>query len=171
VIAPLVLRSTYRRRAGANADSAWFGTFDLELASTSGASIEHRAPSTEHRAPSAGPPSTSPPSTSHPDADDDARDRTMVPAGDTPVVSATPHPRHVMLGSGAERHQRARLVGPTTAVAEVWRSVAELGRRAGWDVLDPIGADSDATPTTLAIVDELAEEAYDLDIAGGAITV
>lgn len=40
VIAPLVLRSTYRRRAGANADSAWFGTFDLELASTSGASIE-----------------------------------------------------------------------------------------------------------------------------------
>jgi len=242
VMTPLVLRSTYRRRAGATADSTWFGTFDLELASTSGASIElptgsrlalwctmqleptaasgvrvverlaghlvleptgrgvwtispWRIDGLQSRFPARhandGPeaawvilpdnstieidvePSraSTPPSTDHPDADNDARDRTMVPSGDTPVVSATPHPRHVVLGSGAERHQRARLVEPTTAVAEVWRSVAELGRRAGWDVLDPIRADSDATPTTVAIVDELAEEAYDLDIAEGAITV
>ena len=242
VMTPLVLRSTYRRRAGANADSAWFGTFDLELASTSGASIElptgsrlalwctmqlepvassgvrkverlaghlvleptgcgvwttspWRIGGLQSRFPARhandGPeaawvilpdhstieidvePSraTNPPSAVQPDTSNDARDRTMVPSGDTPGVSVTPHPRHVMLNAGAERHQRARLVGPTTAVAETWSSVADLGRRAGWGVLDPIGADSDATPTTVTIVDELAEEAYDIDIANGAIAV
>ena len=242
VMTPLVLRSTYRRRAGANADSAWFGTFDLELASTSGASIElptgsrlalwctmqleptaasgvrvverlaghlvleptgcgvwttssWRIDDLQSRFPARhandGPevawvilpdhstieidvePSaaTNPPSAVQPDTSSHALDRTMVPSGDTPVVSVTPHPRHIMLSAGAERHQRARLVGPTTAVAEMWSSVADLGRRAGWGVLDPIGADSDASPTTVTIVDELAEEAYDIDIANGAIAV
>ena len=242
VMTPLVLRSTYRRRTGANADSAWFGTFDLELASTSGASIElptgsrlalwctmqlepvaasgvrvverlaghlvleptgcgvwttssWRIDGLQSRFPARhandGPevawvilpdhstieidvePSTAtnPPSAVQPDTSSDARDGTMVPSGDTPGVSVTPHPRHIMLSAGAERHQRARLVGPTTAVAETWSSVADLGRRAGWGVLDPIGADSNATPTTVTIVDELAEEAYDIDIANGAIAV
>ena len=53
----------------------------------------------------------------------------------------------------------------------MWSSVADLGRRAGWGVLEPIRADSDATPTTVFVVDELAEEAYDIDIANGAIAV
>ena len=90
---------------------------------------------------------------------------------DPSVVQVTPHPRQVELGSAAVRHRRARLAGGTPAVAEVWSSGAELGRRSGWNVVDPLGADSDATPATLAIVEGLAEEAYDLDIANGAITV
>jgi len=242
LMTPLVLRSTYRRRAGATADSSWCGTFDLELASTSGASIElptgsrlalwctmqleptaasgvrvverlaghlvleptgrgvwaaspWRIDGLQSRFPARhandGPeaawvvlpdhstieihvePSraSNPPSADHSDADNDAGNRTMVPSSEQPVVSVTPYPRHIMLGAGTARLQHARLAAPATAVAEVWSSVAELARRAGWDVLDPIGADSDAAPTTLAIVDELDEEAYDLDITEGAITV
>lgn len=97
---------------------------------------------------------------------------------DASVVVVIPHPRLVELGSAAAHHRRARLAVPTTAVAgawssvaEVWSSVVELGRRAGWDVLDPIGTEGSATPATLALADELTEEAYELDITNEAITV
>ena len=98
-------------------------------------------------------------------------DSTAAPHDHASVVPVTPHPRQVELRSTAVRHRRARLAVSTTAIADVWSSVAGLGQRSGWDVLDTLGVDSDATPATLAIVAELSEEAYDLDIADGAITI
>lgn len=95
-------------------------------------------------------------------------------------VPVAPHPRQVEPRPAALRHRRARLAGPATSsvgtsvatsVGAVWTSIAELGRRAGWDVLDPVGAASDAMPAELAVVDELAEEAYELAITDEAITV